>query len=293
MQLTAIERYPVKSMQGESLSESAIASGGLLGDRCWAVRDEKRGGIRGAKVIHELMQFAARYPQGVDLRHAAERGVILAAEIELAGGRRTDCNDPEINDILSDALAHPVTLWPLQPADNRAHYQRGAPVLADPEREFRRMFARTDDEPLPDLRQFPAELAEYESPPGTYFDAYPILLATTGSLQRVAEAHAAREPGTQIDMRRFRPNLVLESGGADGLLEAGWAGKRLKIGDCVLQAEIPCPRCIMTTLPFAELTGDPKIMRTLVQSFGGNFGLYASVLEPGHVKLGDTLKVLG
>ncbi|MFK8049227.1 MAG: MOSC N-terminal beta barrel domain-containing protein [Halioglobus sp.] len=42
-------RYPVKSMIGESCKTLTIGSTGTLGDRVWAVRDEKRGGIRGGK----------------------------------------------------------------------------------------------------------------------------------------------------------------------------------------------------------------------------------------------------
>ena len=42
-------RYPVKSMMGETLDTVEVGPSGLAGDRIWAVRDKKRGGIRGAK----------------------------------------------------------------------------------------------------------------------------------------------------------------------------------------------------------------------------------------------------
>ncbi|MEM1436094.1 MAG: MOSC domain-containing protein, partial [Pseudomonadota bacterium] len=162
----------------------------------------------------------------------------------------------------------------------------------DPEQELRRMFARGDDLPLPDLAALPPELAEFESPPGTYFDAYPILIATRTSLEAMQEAHAERKPETVIDMRRFRPNLVLDDVLADGVLETSWSGRWLAIGDCVLKLEIPCPRCIMTTLPFDGLDKDPSIMRTLVQAFEGNFGVYASIEMSGSVRIGDDAKLL-
>jgi uncharacterized protein YcbX len=57
-----IRRYPVKSMEGELLDEIALGARGLPGDRAWAVRDEVRGGIRGAKKIPGLMRLSAVYP---------------------------------------------------------------------------------------------------------------------------------------------------------------------------------------------------------------------------------------
>ena len=47
--VATIYRYPVKSMMVETLSETDIREAGILGDRGWAVRDEKRGGIRGGE----------------------------------------------------------------------------------------------------------------------------------------------------------------------------------------------------------------------------------------------------
>ena len=58
--VATIYRYPVKSMMGETLSEADIREAGIPGDRSWAVRDEKRGGIRGGKKIPQLMTLAAQ-----------------------------------------------------------------------------------------------------------------------------------------------------------------------------------------------------------------------------------------
>ena len=177
------------------------------------------------------------------------------------------------------------TLWPLMPKEALDHYKRGAPLLDDREAEFRRIFGRLADEPLPDLSAFPRELGPYESPPGTYFDAFPLLLITEQSLASLAAA----APGSRIDVRRFRPNIVLACAGEEGLVERAWEGKTAQLGTAILKLELNCPRCVMTTHGFADLPKDPGIMRSLVRDAHGDLGIYASVLEPGEVKVGDEL----
>jgi uncharacterized protein YcbX len=282
--IAEIRRYPVKSMEGEVLDATPLGARGLPGDRAWAVRDEVRGGIRGAKKIPALMRFAAVYPTPP----AAEGST--PAVITLPDGSTCLTTDPDVNARLSRALDQPVTLWPLVPAENRDHYRRGAPTHEDFEQEMRATFARLPDEPLPDLMVFPPELFELESPPGTYFDAFPLLLMSTRALRTMDERH----PESRFDVRRFRPNLVLDvtDAAGDGFPEMQWAGRRLKVGDAELAVTIACPRCVMTTHGFADLPKDPGIMRSLVKETGGQLGVYASVAVPGTVRRGDAAVLL-
>ena len=156
-EISEIRRYPVKSMGGEILEEVRLGEGGLPGDRAWAVRDEAKSAIRGAKKIPALMQLAARYPAEPT---AARAG---AAEIELPGGDRVMSDSPEAASRVSEALGLEVTLWPLQPADKLDHYRRGAPDHEDLETELRSIFALEPGEELPDLSGMPPEVFEYES----------------------------------------------------------------------------------------------------------------------------------
>lgn len=278
-----IFRYPVKSMGGETLAETPLGAHGVPGDRAWAVRDEVNGGVRGAKKIAALMRLSAAYPVP-----PAPTGSSPAV-ITLPDGTTCRTGDPDVNARLSEAVDHAVSLWPLLPPDALDHYRRGAPTYGDFEQEMRAVFGRAPDEPLPDLTVFPPELFEYESPLGTYFDAFPLLLVTTRSLRTMQGRH----PESRFDVRRFRPNFVVDVGDAgDGFPEAAWAGRRLRVGDAVLQATVACPRCVMTTLGFADLPKDPGVMRALVKENGGQLGLYASVETPGTVRRGDPVTLL-
>ena len=59
--IESVWRYPAKSMMGDRFDALVVGDGGVIGDRGWAVRDEVRGGIRGAKKIGGLMRLHARY----------------------------------------------------------------------------------------------------------------------------------------------------------------------------------------------------------------------------------------
>jgi len=45
MQLSALWRHPVKSLQGQSIATAEIDPDGLRGDRRWGVRDEATGKV--------------------------------------------------------------------------------------------------------------------------------------------------------------------------------------------------------------------------------------------------------
>ena len=279
--VTELFRFPVKSMIGESCEQLHIGPRGTVGDRVWAVRDEVRGGIRGGKKIPSLMTLRAAFSGDV-AKEGSSPAIITAPD-----GESRDTGATDINEWLSEKLDHPVSLWPLLPADALDHYRRGAPDSEDFEEELRSMFARQPDEPLPELDLF-AEVIEYETPPGTYFDAYDILIISEQSLASLAR----HRPESEFDVSRFRPNLLVDvPGSATDYPEEAWTGKQVQVGDVVLDIVGACPRCAMTTHPFAELPKDPGIMRALVQANGGNLGVYARVASAGSIKLGDTLTV--
>ena len=280
-QLTHIYRYPVKSMGGDTLNSADLGPRGIPGDRCWTLKDEERGGIKGGKRFPALMGMHAALDRAPT---DGERSP--PATITLSDGRQIRSGDSDANTRLTEAVGAPVSLWPL-PEDQLDHDRRMPPPAGtDPVAALREVFARTEDEPLPDLSAFPAELMTYEAPPGTYFDAYPLLLMSHASLASMQAAAGE----SNFDVRRFRPNLLVDTGDS-GFPEEAWAGRHVRIGSAELKIEMVCPRCVMTTHGFGDLPKDPKIMRTLVQRNDGNLGVYATVSQPGTVQVGDTLEI--
>ncbi len=278
MQISHVWQYPVKSMIGVEVPEATLGPDGMLGDRAWAVRDEVRGGIRGAKKIGDLMRFAARYPTaGFD-----------TVEIVLPDGEVVSSTQADANDRISAALSHHVTLWPLQPVGDLDHYRRGKPDSDDQMTELRQVFGREADEPLPDFSIFPPVIFEYESPPGTYLDAFPLLVMTTSAMRTLEEAL----PDSVIDVRRFRPNLVIDTADQPGHPEFSWVGRQLHIGETVIDVPAACPRCVMVTREVTPaIPADRAVLRHVVRELGQNVGVYATVATPGVVRVGDPVTV--
>lgn len=284
MRVTEIHRYPVKSMQGERLMRADLGTSGIPGDRAWALRDDVAGGLTGAKKLPGLMAMSARFAREPSL---AERSPEVLIELAGAGGATVSSASGNVDAALSRALNHEVSLWPLLPAEQIEHYRREPPVQGtDQIAELRALFGRTEDEALPDLSRFPTVLATHHTPPGTYFDAYPLLIMTRASLDALTEQAASGGIHARFDLRRFRPNLLLETD-ATGFVENDWVGRTLAIGEARIHVEMACPRCIMTTHGFADLPRDPKVMRALVRHNDGNLGVYAAVKHPGTICEGD------
>lgn len=298
-------RFPVKSMAGESLREVSISAQGLLGDRYWALRDELADEMTNAKRLPVLMQCTAEY------REAPRPGSVTHVEMTLPDGTRVASDDPKVNELLSRVVGKRVSLWPLRPASDAKHYRRRDPVARTVgalsrwsafrkvypsviralklEDRVRQEFGRAPDEPYPDLMKLPREVLSFTSPPGTYFDAYPVHLLTTASLDELRR----RNPKSDWDRRRFRPNFFVRTTPEwTGLVEADWGGRELQIGSAIFKMEVPVPRCSMTMSAQPGLPKDPSVLRTIVREAAQNLGVYATVKRPGTARVGDEVVLL-
>ena len=266
-------RYPFKSMVGERIGRTAITRQGVVGDRIWACRDEGRGGIRGAKQLADLMLLRARLGDGD------------VPEVELPDGSCFPADAPDAASRISAAIGEPVTVWSLQPADDLDHYRRGRT-------RWREALGLDDGDPAPDFSGAPRGtmdlLAEFETPPGSYVDAFPLLVLTRQSL----DALARRAPDSIVDVRRFRPNVLVDAPGPDEFPELGWVGRRLRIGSAVVEVAMTCPRCVMISRPTDDLPPAREMQKVVVRQLDHTMGVYANVVEHGEVAEGDDVELL-
>src|SRR3954447_24577630 len=279
-----IWRYPVKSMGGERLARSAITTRGVHADRMWAVRDVGLDTFTTARRWPVLLQCSARFVEDPAGR-SAEPGDVLEVIVTFPDGEEVSSSDPAIHDRLSEQIGKPARLEPLPALSEKRRYRTPQPTKAD----VRRQFAIPEGEPLPDFSMFPvrklAELARYATPVGALYDAYPIHLLTRASLRALAE----RSPGSQFDVRRFRPNVLLDGDGAEPA-EFGWCGGQLRAPNVAFEADIPTLRCSIPTRAQGNLPADPDVLRAINAHADHCLGVYATVAEAGTLTEGDVIE---
>ena len=98
MRVKEIWRYPVKSLQGEKLSEARLDVSGVGGDRCWGIRDEITGKILTGRREPRLLLATAFF---------ADDG---EPDIVLPSGELCRGSGPKTDTALSDWLQRSVTL---------------------------------------------------------------------------------------------------------------------------------------------------------------------------------------
>lgn len=123
----------------------------------------------------------------------------------------------------------------------------------------------------------PVRLVTLEDP--RRFDVLPLLVTTSSAVAAMG-----------VDGRRFRPNIAI--GGAEGLIEREWPGKRLRMGTVEIFAAQMRSRCVMTTYDPDSLVQDRSVLFKIVSDFEGTMGLDCSVVTPGTIQIGDTVEVL-
>jgi hypothetical protein len=253
-------------MMGEELNAAEVTDRGLVGDRRFAVVDAATGKVAGAKNPRKwrnFFDFRAAYVE------PPTRGSKLpAVRLTLPDGTVATSEQPDFASVLSSALGREV-------------------AFAEAEYDGEASGAQAE-EYWPDMEglEHRDTVTEWELPPGTFFDLAVVHLLTTATIERLRALY----PEGRFEARRFRPNIVVDTGpDQQGFVENDWIGRTLAIGDEVrLRITGPCPRCVMTTLPQGDLPKDAGILRAAAQNNEANVGVYADVLKSGTVRRGDS-----
>jgi uncharacterized protein YcbX len=281
----SLRRYPVKSMQGETLDGMVLDDRGIVGDRAFAVVDRADGRVASAKHPRKwgrLLEVRAAYTD--DPGPDARLGTIA---VELPDGTVLPGDSPRVGDALTRFLGRDVTLV--------------AGPVAEPVAEM--IWPDVDGavpQPVIDrVRGSQAADGEVRSDwpvgagSGRYVDTAPVHVLPASTLREIARL----EPGASPHVLRFRPNVVIAAE-VDGFVERDWSGARLALGRHVeLHLTMPTVRCVMTTLAQGDLPADRSVLQTLARSnridvpqYGGPWacaGFYASVTRGGPVSTGD------
>lgn len=272
--VTALHRYPVKSMLGESVSAVAVTEGGLSGDRAYAVLDGT-GAVGSAKHPRKW---------GVLLRCRSRMDASGMVRVVLPDGTDLPVEDPDLDAEVSKLLGRQVTVSAVVPEHSRL--ERAVPEYEGgvPEAALESASIDTTGE----------SITSGSVAPGTFFDFGKVHLVTTASLDRMRTVY----PAGDFDARRFRPNLVVNTHGGPGFPEDAWLGSRLRVGEALFQVVVPTPRCVIPTLGHDELPPDPGIMRAVARDHRvpvfdlgrlSCLGVYLDVLEEGTVRVGDSI----
>ncbi|ARU56564.1 Fe-S protein [Oleiphilus messinensis] len=261
MQVTGLNRFPVKSLAAIESEAVEIDSFGVKGDRRWMMVDEQ------GKFITQR--------QKPELSLISVNEVGHEIQITLPGGMRSVTLSPE-----EVAVSERVTVWSDQV--NALVYQGDANhILSDyldapvrfvymPETTFRQV----------DRTYFAADQRV------SFADGFPLLLLNEASL-----AELNGRLSTPVPISRFRGNIIID--GVEAFEEDGW--KSIQIGDLQFDLVKPCSRCVMTTVDSSTGKKGREPLMTLStyrkNDYGICFGQNMVQRGTGVIRLGDRVEV--
>ena len=103
------------------------------------------------------------------------------------------------------------------------------------------------------------------------------------------------EAGLDLDRRRFRGNILVETDGAAPFVEDAWVGGTLVFGDGdsapAVSVTLRDLRCVMVNLDPDTGQHDPRVMKTVVRLNQNTAGVYGTVVRTGTIRVGDRVRL--
>jgi uncharacterized protein len=232
--ISAIFRYPVKSMAGESLAVARLGWHGIEGDRRFAFRrlnDKSNFPWLTASKLPELILYKA---YGLDGNNAEP----LPTHVRTPDGNEYELQSNELRGEISTRYGSDVELMNLKAG---------------------------------------------------VFDEASVSVITSSTVQCIG-----RESGRDVDLRRFRPNVVIETDSSiEPFAEDSWVGQTLVFGEGDTSASVKIymkdERCRMVNLDPDTAERDVQVMRTIARLNQNYAGGYGTVVRAGELRVGQVV----
>lgn len=120
------------------------------------------------------------------------------------------------------------------------------------------------------------------------FDAASVSVIAADTVREIG-----RVVGRGLDMRRFRPNIVVRLLRPDPFQEDKWLGGVLLFGEpdegprvSVTMRDV---RCSMVTFDPDSGRSAPEVLKSIVRTHQNNAGIYGTVIRTGRLAIGQTI----
>jgi len=254
MRVTRLSTTPVKGLALHHPESIRVDETGAVGDRLFYLADDRPSLVSIAK-IGSLVGTSAEYDAAANRLTLREGGDVLV-EDEVRLGREIDAD-----------------FFAFRTAPGRVVEGPFSAILSERAGRMIRLIKATDA-----LRGH---------------DVEPLTLLGQGSIDALSA-----QAGAPVDSRRFR--MLIEFDGGEPHIEDTWLGRTIQIGDATLVGGGPVQRCAGTTrnpdsgvvdLKTLALIGEYRGRQDSVFGPGFNFGVYATCIVPGEIRVGDDVIV--
>lgn len=127
------------------------------------------------------------------------------------------------------------------------------------------------------------------------FDDASVSVISLATISLATIAGISHQAGVDLDRRRFRANVLLDTHNAEPFNEDEWVGGSLLFGDVeprpALSVTARDVRCVMVNLDPDTSTKDARVMKAVVGLNGNNAGVYATVVQTGKIQVGQKVSL--
>ena len=118
------------------------------------------------------------------------------------------------------------------------------------------------------------------------FDAFPLSLISLQTIRALSSS-----VGRDLQMRRFRPNVVIDAIDGGDAPEDSWIGDTIMIGAMQMRIDKRDKRCVTINVDPDSTQRDPSVLRAVAQERDACLGVYGSIVSRGQIKVGDDISI--